>query len=50
MSATSEWWSEELMNSAAIPSARSASTWSYISAISGETTTPVPGRTSAGIW
>ena len=29
---------------------RSASTWSCISAISGEITTPTPGRTSAGIW
>ena len=28
----------------------SASTWSCMSAISGEMTTPTPGRTSAGIW
>ena len=40
----------ELRNAARTPSAASASTWSCISAISGEMTTPVPGRTSAGTW
>ena len=33
---------------AATPAAWSASTWSFISAISGETTTVRPGRASAG--
>ena len=41
---------EELMKAAFRSSARSASTWSCISAISGETITPVPVRTSEGIW
>jgi hypothetical protein len=40
----------ELRKSARMPSWRSACTWSCMSAISGEMTTPVPGRTSAGIW
>ena len=40
----------ELRNAARTPSADSASTWSCIRAMSGETTTPVPGRTSAGTW
>ena len=35
---------------AATPSWRSAATWSSISAISGEITTAVPGRHSAGTW
>ena len=38
----------ELRNPARTPSARNASTWSCISAMSGDTTTPVPGRTRAG--
>jgi hypothetical protein len=42
--------SEEFRKAARTPSWRSASTWSCISAISGETTMPVPGRSSAGIW
>ena len=42
--------SDELRNAARTPSARSASTWSCMSAISGEITTPTPSRTSAGIW
>ena len=40
----------ELRNAARTPSADSASTWSCISAMSGEMTTPMPSRTSAGIW
>ena len=32
------------------PACRSAATWSCISAISGETTMPVPSRSSAGSW
>ena len=40
----------EFRNSAATPSSASAATWSCISAMSGETTTPVPGRRIAGIW
>ena len=35
---------------ACTPTARSAATWSSISAISGDTTTAVPSRNSAGIW
>ena len=38
----------ELRNPARTPSALRASTWSCISAMSGEMTTPTPGRTSAG--
>ncbi len=41
---------EELRNSARTPASRSAATWSCISAMSGDTTTPTPSRTSAGIW
>ena len=45
---TSEWplwrWS------AATPRSTSASTWSFISEISGETTIAVPGRWTAGTW
>jgi hypothetical protein len=40
----------ELSAAALTPAWRKASTWSCISAISGETTTAVPGRQSAGIW
>jgi len=47
---TSSRVSVELRYSARTPFSRSASTWSCISAISGDTTTPVPGRTSEGIW
>jgi hypothetical protein len=32
------------------PLATSASTWSCMSAMSGLTTSPVPGRTRAGTW
>ena len=42
--------SVELRNAARTPACRSAATWSCISAISGETTMPVPSRSSAGIW
>ena len=42
--------SAELSAAARTPAWRSASTWSFISAISGETTTPIPGRSSAGSW
>ena len=41
---------EELRKAARTPASFSASTWSCMSAMSGETTTPVPARTSAGIW
>ncbi|MNW08498.1 hypothetical protein D3C71_2052890 [compost metagenome] len=37
-----------LICTAATPSARRASHWSFISATSGDTTTVVPGSTSAG--
>jgi len=40
----------ELSAAARTPAWRSASTWSFISAISGDTTTPTPGRSSAGSW
>ena len=40
--------SDEFKNVAATPPARSASTWSFINAMSGETTTVSPGRVSAG--
>ena len=39
-----------LRKAARTPSSDSAATWSCISAISGEITTPTPGRSSAGIW
>ncbi len=42
--------SVELRQAALTPSWISASTWSCISAISGETTTAQPGRSRAGIW
>ena len=42
--------SVEFSAAARTPSSSSAATWSAISAISGETTIPTPGRTSAGIW
>ena len=42
--------SEEFRNVAGMPPACSASTWSFISAISGETTTVRPSRASAGSW
>jgi hypothetical protein len=40
----------EFRKAARTPTSSRASTWSCISAISGETTTPTPSRTSAGIW
>jgi hypothetical protein len=40
----------EFRKAARTPTSASASTWSCISAISGETTTPTPSRSSAGIW
>ena len=40
--------SDELRQAAATPLARSASTWSFISEMSGETTIAVPGSSSAG--
>ena len=40
----------ELRAAARTPFWTSAATWSCISAISGETTTAAPGRTSAGTW
>jgi hypothetical protein len=40
----------ELMRQARTPRARSPSTWSFIKASSGETTTPTPPRWSAGSW
>ena len=40
----------ELRKAARTPTSASASTWSCIKAISGETTTPTPSRSSAGIW
>ena len=39
-----------LRNKAGTPAARSCSTWSFIKAISGETTTVRPSNRSAGIW
>ncbi len=42
--------SEELMSAAGMPRASRASTWSFISAISGLTTMVEPGRQSAGSW
>ncbi len=42
--------SDELSAAARTPACVSAATWSCISAISGETTTAVPSRSSAGIW
>ena len=42
--------SDELYDAARTPLARSASTWSFISEMSGDTTMPVPGRSMAGIW
>jgi hypothetical protein len=36
--------------SAAIPASSSFSTWSFIRAMSGDTTTVVPSRCSAGNW
>jgi hypothetical protein len=40
--------SPEFSVAARTPACRRASTWSFINAISGETTTPSPGRSSAG--
>ncbi len=40
---------EEFRKAALTPSSSKASTWSCIKAIKGEITTPVPGRTRAGI-
>ena len=42
--------SELFTNVAAMARARNASTWSFISATSGETTTVVPSSSSAGSW
>jgi hypothetical protein len=42
--------SEEFTNVAATPSASSRSTWSFMSAISGETTTAMPSVSRAGSW
>ena len=42
--------SEELRTAARTPAGRSASTWSFISEMSGDTTMAMPGRTSAGSW
>jgi hypothetical protein len=42
--------SVELRNVARTPSCFSAATWSCMSAISGETTSAVPSRSSAGSW
>ncbi len=42
--------SVELRNAARTPAWVSAATWSCMSAISGETTMPVPARAMAGIW
>ena len=39
---------ELLMNAAATPACVSAPTWSFISEMSGETTTVTPGMSSAG--
>ena len=41
---------EELMNSALTPQACKESTWSFINAISGETTRVMPSSISAGNW
>ena len=40
----------ESSRAADTPAWRRAATWSLISAISGETTSPTPGRIIAGIW
>src|SRR6185312_353518 len=40
----------ELSAAARTPASSSAATWSCIKAMSGETTTPTPLRSSAGIW
>ena len=40
----------ESSRSAATPDCCMAATWSVISAISGETTSPKPGRIMLGIW
>jgi hypothetical protein len=42
--------SDELMKVAGTPAAASASTWSFISEISGLTTRVSPGRSIAGTW
>ncbi len=42
--------SVELINVAAMPRLRMPSTWSFISAMSGEKTTAVPGSISAANW
>jgi hypothetical protein len=47
--ASSKLW-VELRKAARTPTSASASTWSCIRAISGETTTPVPARRRAGTW
>jgi hypothetical protein len=49
-SARSSWVRLELRNVAGTPTLVSASTWSFIRAISGETTSVVPPSTRAGIW
>ena len=50
MACTAVQSSVELRNSARTPASCKAATWSCISAISGEITMPVPGRSSDGIW
>ena len=40
----------EFQYAARTPSSRNASTWSCMSAMSGDTTMPTPGRSSAGSW
>jgi hypothetical protein len=42
--------SELFKNSAGTPAACICSTWSFIRAMSGETTTVSPEKISAGIW
>jgi len=42
--------SVELRKAARTPAWRNAATWSCMSAISGETTMPVPARAMEGIW
>ena len=49
-SARSSSESEELMKVAGMPRAVSCSTWSFISAMRGETTSVTPGSSTAGSW
>ena len=41
---------EEFIKAAGIPFALSPSTWSFMSAIKGDTTTVTPSVVTAGIW